>query len=72
MLSYIESFSSVIAASQSEPVLFAERSIDVCKQIQAWRNSRRTLKFIQSKTFLDTWLLKENFIYFRMYLPKGK
>ena len=35
MLSYMECFSSVTAASQSEPVLFAERSIDVCK-LQAW------------------------------------
>ena len=31
-----------------------------------------TFKFIQPKIFLDTWLFKENFIYFQMYLPKGK
>ena len=33
MLSDMECFSSVTAASQSEPVSFAGRSIDICKQI---------------------------------------
>ena len=49
MLSYMERFSSVTAASQSEPVLFAERSIDVCKQIQAWRNSRQNFQVYSIK-----------------------
>ena len=35
MLSYMECFSSVTAASQSEPVSFADCSGDVCNQIQA-------------------------------------
>ena len=35
MLSDMECFSLLTAASQSEPVSFAECSIDVCKQIQA-------------------------------------
>ena len=34
MLSYMECFSSETAASQSEPVSFAERSSDLCNQIQ--------------------------------------
>ena len=36
----MDCFLSVTTASQSEPVLFAEHSIDVCKQIQAWQNSQ--------------------------------
>ena len=42
----MECFSSVTAASQSEPVSFAERSSDVCNQIQAmvWQNSRRNFQ----------------------------
>ena len=51
MLSYMECFSSVTAASQSEPVSFAERSNDVCNQIQAmvWRNSRRNFQVYSVK-----------------------
>ena len=40
----MECFSSVTATSQSEPVLFAERLVDVCEQIQAWRNSRQNFQ----------------------------
>ena len=60
MLSYMECFSSVTAASQSEPVLFPECLINVCKQIQAWQNSRRTKlsSLFSQKHFLDTWLFK--------------
>ena len=51
MLSYMECFSSVIAASQSEPVSFAECSSDVCNQIQAmvWRNSIRNFQVYSVK-----------------------
>ena len=51
MLSYMECFSSVTAASQSEPVLFAERSSDVCNQIQVmvWQNSRRNFQVYSVK-----------------------
>ena len=73
MLSNMECFLSVTAASQSEPLSFAERSTDVCKQKRRCGEILdETFKFIQSKTFLDTWLFKENSIYFVMYLPKGK
>ena len=59
MLSNMECFSSVTTALQSEPVSFAERSIDVCKQIQAivWRNSRRNFQVYPVKN---------------IFLPKGK
>ena len=51
MLSYMECFSSVTAASQSEPVSFAERSSDICNQIQAmvWRNSQRNFQVYSVK-----------------------
>ena len=51
MLSDMECFSSVTAASQSEPVSFAERSINVYKQIQAmvWQNSRRNFQVYSVK-----------------------
>ena len=34
--------------------------------------STKLSSLFSQKHFLDTWLFKENFIYFRMYLPKGK
>ena len=50
MLSYIECFSSVPAASQSEPVSFAERSSNICNQIQAMvANSRRNFQVYSVK-----------------------
>ena len=51
MLSYMECFLSVTTAAQSEPVLFAECSSDVCNQIQAivWRNSRRNFQVYSVK-----------------------
>ena len=51
MLSDVECFSLVTTPLQSEPVSFAERSIDVCKQIQAmvWRNSRRNFQVYSVK-----------------------
>ena len=49
MLSCRECFSSVTAASQSEPVLFAEHSIDACQQIQARRNSQRNFQVYSVK-----------------------
>ena len=49
MLSYRECFSSVTTASQSEPVLLAEHSIDACQQIQVWRNSRRNFQVYSVK-----------------------
>ena len=51
MLSYMECYSSVTAASQSEPVSFAEHSSDVCNQIQAmvWRNSQRNFQVYSVK-----------------------
>ena len=51
MLSDMECFSAVTAASQSEPVSFADRAIDVCKQIQAmvWQNSRRNFQVYSVK-----------------------
>ena len=54
MLSYMECFSSVTAALQSEPVSFAECSIDVCKQTQAWRNSRRNFQVYSVKNIFWT------------------
>ena len=51
MLSDMECSTVVAAASQSEPVSFAERSIDVCKQMQAVvrRNSRRNFQVYSVK-----------------------
>ena len=58
----MECFSSVTAASQSEPVLFAERLVDVCEQIQAWRNSRQNFQVYSFKNVLGHLALRKTFI----------
>ena len=51
MLSYMKCFLSVTAASQSEPVSFADCLGDICNQIQAmvWRNCRRNFQVYSVK-----------------------
>ena len=61
MLSYMECFSLVTTASQSEPVSSADVRATSATRFKRWCGEilDETFKFIQSKTFVDTWLFKE-------------